>query len=202
VAFAGGPAWAAFSGSVGVLIAARASMERQRAIGFWAGTSGVGFALGPIVGGLLLAHFWWGSVFLINVPIAAAGLLCAIPLVPDSKNPAALRPDFTGAVLSIAGLALVLWSIIEAPTRGWMSPLVIGAGLGGLVVLGAFAAWERASSHPMLNLRFFRSRSFSGAISSVSLVMFALAGSLFLRPSSCSSSWAIRPCRLGCGCCR
>ena len=203
VAFAGGSAWAAFSGSVGVLIAARASMgvgaalmmpstlsiitdvfrdarERQRAIGFWAGTSGVGFALGPIVGGLLLAHFWWGSVFLINVPIAAAGLLCAIPLVPDSKNPAALRPDFTGAVLSIAGLALVLWSIIEAPTRGWTSPLVIGAGLGGLVVLTAFAAWERASSHPMLNLRFFRSRSFSGAISSVSLVMFALAGSLFL----------------------
>jgi EmrB/QacA subfamily drug resistance transporter len=203
VAFAGGSAWAAFSGSVSVLIAARASMgigaalmmpstlsiitdvfrdarERQRAIGLWAGTSGVGFALGPIVGGLLLAHFWWGSVFLINVPIAAAGLLCAIPLVPDSKNAAALRPDFTGALLSIAGLALVLWSIIEAPVRGWTSPLVIGAGLGGLVVLAVFAAWERASSHPMLNLRFFRSRSFSGAISSVSLVMFGLVGSLFL----------------------
>jgi EmrB/QacA subfamily drug resistance transporter len=203
VAFAGGSAWAAFSGSVGVLIAARASMgigaalmmpstlsiitdmfrdarERQRAIGFWAATSGVGFALGPIIGGLLLARLWWGSVFLINVPIAAAGLLCAIPLVPDSKNPVALRPDFTGALLSIAGLALVLWSIIEAPVRGWTSPLVIGAGLGGLVLLAVFAAWERASSHPMLNLRFFRSRSFSGAISSVSLAMFGLVGSLFL----------------------
>jgi EmrB/QacA subfamily drug resistance transporter len=203
VAFACGSAWAAFSGSVGMLIAARSSMgigaalmmpstlsiitdvfrdarERQRAIGFWAGTSGVGFALGPIVGGLLLAHFWWGSVFLINVPIAAAGLLCAIPLVPDSKNPDALRPDFAGAVLSIAGLALVLWSIIEAPSRGWTSSLVITAGLGGLAVLAVFTAWERASSHPMLNLRFFRTRSFSGAISSVSLVMFALVGSLFL----------------------
>src|SRR5512142_932868 len=124
-AFAAGSAWAAFSGSVGVLIAARASMgvgaalmmpstlaiitdtfrdagQRQRAIGFWAGTSGLGFALGPIVGGLLLAHFWWGSVFLINVPIAAVGLLCAIPLVPDSKNPAAQRPDLAGAMLSIA----------------------------------------------------------------------------------------------------
>ena len=142
VAFAGGSAWAAFSGSVGVLIAARASMgigaalmmpstlsiitdmfrdggQRQRAIGLWAGTSGLGFALGPIVGGLLLAHFWWGSVFLINVPIAAAGLLCAISLVPDSRNPAALRPDVAGAVLSIAGLGLVLWSIIEAPVHGW-----------------------------------------------------------------------------------
>jgi EmrB/QacA subfamily drug resistance transporter len=203
VAFAGGSAWAAFSGSVAVLIAARASMgigaalmmpstlsiitdvfrdarERQRAIGFWAGTSGVGFALGPIIGGLLLARFWWGSVFLINVPIAAAGLACAIPLVPDSKNPAALRPDFTGAVLSIAGLALVLWSIIEAPVRGWTSPLVIAAGLGGLLVLAVFTAWERASSHPMLNLQFFRNRNFSGAISSVSLAMFALVGSLFL----------------------
>jgi EmrB/QacA subfamily drug resistance transporter len=203
VAFAGGSAWAAFSGSVGVLIAARASMgigaalmmpstlsiitdvfrdaaERQRAIGLWAATSGVGFALGPIVGGLLLARFWWGSVFLINVPIAAAGLLCAIPLVPDSKNPAALRPDFTGALLSIAGLALILWSIIEAPARGWTSPLVIGTGLGGLAVLAVFVAWERVSSHPMLNLRFFRNRSFSGAISSVGLAMFGLVGSLFL----------------------
>ena len=128
VAFASGSAWAAFSGSVGVLIAARASMgvgaalmmpstlaiitgmfrdagQRQRAIGFWAGTSGLGFALGPIVGGLLLAHFWWGSVFLINVPIAAANVPCALPLVPDSKNPAAQRPDLAGAVLSIAGLS-------------------------------------------------------------------------------------------------
>ena len=168
VAFAGGSAWAAFSGSVGMLIAARASMgigaalmmpstlaiitdmfrdgaERQRAIGVWAGTSGVGFALGPIVGGVLLAHFWWGSVFLINVPIAATGLLCAIPLVPDSKNPAAVRPDVAGAVLSIAGLGLVLWSVIEAPVHGWTSALVIGAGIAGLAVLAGFAARERSA---------------------------------------------------------
>ncbi len=203
VAFAGGSAWAAFSGSVGVLIAARASMgigaalmmpstlsiitdmfgdagQRQRAIGVWAGTSGIGFALGPIVGGLLLAHFWWGAVFLINVPIAAAGLLCAIPLVPDSKNPAARRPDLAGAVLSIAGLGLVLWSIIEAPVYGWSSAIVIGAGIAGLAVLTGFVAWERASSHPMLNLRFFRNPSFSAAASSLGLAMFGLVGSLFL----------------------
>ncbi len=203
VAFAGGSAWAAFSGSVGVLIGARASMgigaalmmpstlaiitdmfrdggQRQRAIGFWAGTSGLGFALGPIVGGLLLAHFWWGSVFLINVPIAAVGLLCAIPLVPDSKNPTALRPDLAGAVLSIAGLGLILWSIIEAPVHGWSSALVIGAGLAGLAVLAAFAAWERASSHPMLNLRFLRRPSFSAAIGSNGLAMFGLAGALLV----------------------
>jgi EmrB/QacA subfamily drug resistance transporter len=203
IAFAGGSAWAAFSGSVSLLIAARASMgigaalmmpstlaiitdmfrdggERQRAIGLWAGTSGVGIAIGPIVGGLLLTHFWWGSVFLINVPIAAAGAAFAIPLVPDSKNPAALRPDLAGAVLSIAGLGLLLWSIIEAPLHGWSSPLVLGAGLAGLAVLAAFAAWERATSHPMLRLRFFRSRRFSAAIASVGLVMFGLFGALFI----------------------
>ena len=203
VGFAGGSAWAAFSGSVGVLIAARASMgigaalmmpstlsiitdmfrdggQRQRAIGFWAGTSGVGFALGPIVGGLLLAHFWWGSVFLINVPIAVAGVLCALPLVPDSKNLAALRPDLAGAALSIAGLGLVLWAIIEAPVHGWSSAIVVGAGTAGLVVLAAFATWERASTHPMLNLGFFRKPSFSAAVGSQGLALFGLAGALFV----------------------
>ena len=202
-AFAAGSAWAAFSGSVGMLIAARASMgiggalmmpstlsiitdmfrdtgERQRAIGLWAATSGVGIALGPIVGGVLLTHFWWGSVFLINVPFAAAGIACAIPLVPDSRNPAARRPDLTGALLSVAGLGLLLWSIIEAPVRGWSSGLVIAAGLGGLGILGAFALWEKTSSHPMLNVRFFQNRAFSSAISSVWLVMFGLYGALFV----------------------
>ena len=203
LAFATGSVWAAFSGSVSVLIAARASMgigaalmmpstlaiitdvfrdprERQRAIGFWAGTSGVGFALGPIVGGLLLTHFWWGSVILINVPIAIAGALCAIVWVPDSKNPATPRPDVVGAILSIVGIGLVLWSIIEAPAHGWSSAVVIGAGLAGLAVLAGFAAWERATTHPMLNLQFFRRPSFSAAVSSNGLAMFGLAGALFV----------------------
>jgi EmrB/QacA subfamily drug resistance transporter len=202
-AFAAGSAWAAFSGSVGVLIAARASMgigaalimpstlsiitdmfrdgaQRQRAIGLWAGTSGVGIALGPIIGGLLLAHFWWGSVFLINVPIALVGIACSLSLVPNSANPAAAAPDLAGALLSIAGLGLVLWSLIEAPVHGWSSALVIGTGLGGLAILAVFGAWERASSHPMLNLDFFRRRQFSAAISSVGLVTFGLFGSLFV----------------------
>ena len=202
-AFAAGSAWAAFSGSVGMLIAARASMgiggalmmpstlsiitdmfqdhaERQRAIGLWAASSGVGVALGPIVGGVLLSHFWWGSVFLINVPIAAAGIACAIPLVPDSRNPAALRPDLIGALLSIAGLGLLLWSIIEAPVRGWSSGLVIATGVAGLAVLTVFGLWERASSHPMLNLSFFRKRAFSAAISSVWLITFGMYGALFV----------------------
>jgi EmrB/QacA subfamily drug resistance transporter len=202
-AFAGGSTWAAFSGSVPMLIAARASMgvgaalimpstlaiiadmfteshQRQRAIGLWAGTSGLGIALGPIVGGLLLAHYWWGSVFLINVPIAAAGALFAVVLVPDSKNPAAKRPDVAGSLLSMAGLGLVLWSLIEAPVRGWSDGLVIGTGIGGLTVLAAFAGWQRISTHPMLNLEFFRDRSFSAAITLVGLVTFGLLGALFV----------------------
>jgi EmrB/QacA subfamily drug resistance transporter len=203
VLFAGGSAWAAFSGSVGMLIAARASMGigaavmmpstlaiitdmfrdgalRQRAIGIWAGTTGVGFALGPLIGGLLLAHFWWGSVFLINVPIAAIGIASAIPLVPNSKNPAALPPDFIGSMLSIAGLGLVLWSIIEAPVYGWSSALVIGVSIAGLTVLACFAAWERVTSHPMLNLRFFRLPSFCAPVCSLGLTMFGLVGTLFV----------------------
>jgi EmrB/QacA subfamily drug resistance transporter len=203
VAFAAGSAWAAFSGSVGMLIAARASMgigaammmpstlsiitdcfrdagERQRAIGFWAATSGAGIALGPIVSGLLLARFWWGSVFLINVPIAVAGLALALPLVPDSKNPAAKRPDFVGGLLSIAGLGLLLWAIIEAPAHGWTSGLVVGTGLAGLAILVLFTVWERVSSHPMLDLSFFRDRRFSGAVTSMGLVTFGLFGALFV----------------------
>lgn len=200
--FAVGSGWAAASGSVGMLVAARASMgiggalmmpstlaiiadvfpdgaQRQRAIGAWAGTSGIGFALGPIVAGLLLAHFWWGSVFLINVPIAIVGLLLALYLVPDSKNRAARRPDIIGALLSIAGMASVLWAIIDAPAHGWSSLEVVAPGAAGLLLLIAFALWERISTHPMLNLRFFRSRSLTIAVCSMGLVTFGLMGSLF-----------------------
>jgi EmrB/QacA subfamily drug resistance transporter len=203
LAFAAGSAWAAFSGSTGMLIAARASMgiggammmpstlslvtsifrqpaERQRAIGLWAGTTGLGIALGPIVGGLLLAHFWWGSVFLINVPIAVVGFVLALWLIPDSRNPAARRPDLPGAALSIVGLGLLLWSLIEAPVRGWTSVRVLAALTCGLVVLAVFVFWENRTAHPMLSLSFFSKRAFSGAVASVGLTMFGLFGALFL----------------------
>jgi EmrB/QacA subfamily drug resistance transporter len=203
VTFAAGSTWAALSGSVGMLIAARASMgigaalimpstlsiitntfvnrgERQRALGVWSGTSGAGIALGPIVGGLLLAHFWWGSVFLINLPIVIVGVLCAIPLVPDSKNPVAERPDPGGALLSIAGLGLVLWAIIEAPVHGWTSALVVGLGTAGLAILVAFVVQERSRPNPLLNLQFFASRHFSAAVVSNGMLMFSLFGALFM----------------------
>jgi EmrB/QacA subfamily drug resistance transporter len=203
VLFTAASAWAALSSTVGMLIAARAGMGvgaalimpstlsiitdmfrepevRQKAIAAWAATSGLGIAIGPIAAGLLLAHFWWGSVFLINLPVAALGFACAVPLVPDSKNPTVRPADPVGAVLSIAGLGLLLWAIIEAPTTGWASARVLGAGLGGVAVLAVFVAWEHRSAHPMLTLTFFRSRRLSAAVTAAGLNMFALFGAMFV----------------------
>jgi EmrB/QacA subfamily drug resistance transporter len=203
VIFAAGSVWAGYSGSVGMLIAARAGMgiggafmtpstlslitaiftdtaERRRAISLWAATTGIGAALGPIVGGLLLARFWWGSVFLINVPVAVLGFAFAVPLIPESKNPDAKSPDPVGAMLSIAGLGLVVWSLIEAPVRGWTSALVLATGIGGLAVLAAFVWWERRSEHPMLNMGLFGKREISGAVISQGLAVFGFYGALFL----------------------
>ncbi len=202
--FGAGSIGAAFSGSVDLLIACRAVMgagaalllpstlsiindvfrdprERSRAIGVWAGTSGLGIAIGPIAGGLLLANFWWGSVFLVNLPIVVAGMVAGLLLVPDSKNPAAARPDPAGALLSILGLGLVLWAIIEAPNRGWTSASIIGIGVAGVATVAAFVAWETHSDHPMLNLGFFRAPRFSAASSSLALGVFGLFGALFVQ---------------------
>ncbi len=203
VIFGGGSAFAAWSKSPDVLTTARAVMgvgaaalmpctlsiltnvftaerDRARAIGFWSATTGVGVALGPILGGILLAHFWWGSVFLINLPIAAAGLVGTALFVPNSRNTSAARPDLIGAGVSILGFSLLLWGIIEAPGRGWSSPPILGTLAGGVALLAVFVAWERRVDHPMLPLRFFSNRRYSVAISSLALVLFALLGMFFL----------------------
>ncbi len=201
--FAGGSVGAALSGSVEMLIGWRAVMgagaamtipsslsilndifrepkTRARAIGAWGGTIGLGIAVGPIAGGVLLANFWWGSIFLVNVPIVIAGFLAALFLVPDSKNPSADPADSVGAFLSIAGMGMMLWAIIEAPTKGWTSTEVLGVGIASLAVLAAFVGWESRSNHPMLNLRFFSDRRFSIAAAAELLGTFGLLGALFL----------------------
>lgn len=157
-----------------------AEHDRVRAIGIWSGTAGIGVALGPILGGLLLAHFWWGSVFLINVPIAILGFIASIWFVPNSKNPSSLRPDPVGSVLSMLGLGLLLWGIIEAPSRGWNSPYIIVSLIASSVVMAAFVIWERSINHPMLPLRFFARRRYSVAICALALVLFSLLGMFFL----------------------
>lgn len=202
--FAVGSIGAAGSGSVSVLIAWRGVMgagaaltipaslsilndvfrdpaERARAIGVWGGTIGLGIAIGPIAGGLLLARFWWGSIFLVNVPILLAGFVGAVLLVPDSRNPSAPRPDPGGAVLSIAGLGLLLWAIIEAPTMGWTSVATIGAAGASAVLLGGFVAWESHSTHPMLKLGLFSDRRFTVAATAEIFGTFGLLGALFLQ---------------------
>ncbi|MGO9904512.1 MAG: MFS transporter, partial [Solirubrobacteraceae bacterium] len=141
--------------------------------------SGSGIAIGPIAGGLLLAGFWWGSIFLVNVPIVIAAFAGAMLLVPESKNPAADRPDPGGAVLSVAGLGLLLWAIIEGPTKGWGSAAVIGVGVTSVVVLGAFVYWEARCGHPILNLGFLRDRRFSAAAAAQCLGEFGLMGTPF-----------------------
>ncbi len=154
--------------------------ERGRAIGVWAGIAGVGIALGPLAGGFLVEHFYWGSIFLVNVPIVIIAVIAAALLVPTSRDPAAPRLDLVGAGLSIAGLCALLYAIIEAPTDGWGAPLIVGAFAVAAVLLAGFVLWEAHSDHPMLDVKFFRNPRFTAASTGISLVFFALFGSTFL----------------------
>jgi EmrB/QacA subfamily drug resistance transporter len=154
--------------------------ERGRAIGIWAGVAGLGIVIGPLGGGLLLEHFAWGSVFLVNVPLCAAAIVLGYFFVPDSRDPEPGQLDPIGAALSIATLALLLFGIIEAPSLGWTAPEVIAALVGGLASGGIFLWWELHTDHPMLDVRFFRNPRFSAASGTITLTYFALFGSTFL----------------------
>ena len=153
--------------------------ERGRAIGIWAGVSGLGIAIGPIVGGWLLSHFWWGSVFLVNVPVVIVALVAGRMIVPNSKDPSPSALDPVGAVLSIVGLVSLVYGIIEAPSHGWTSTQTLATLGFSVVVLVAFAIWELRSDHPMLDVTFFENPRFTAANISIVLVFFALFGSLF-----------------------
>lgn len=154
--------------------------ERGRAIAVWAGFSGVGVALGPVTGGLLLRHFDWSSVFWVNLPIGLTALVLGAFLIPTSRDPHRGRLDPLGSLLSVVGLATVLFGIIEGPAQGWTHPLVLGAFGIGVSVLLAFVAWELHTDEPMLDMRFFRNPRFSAANGAVTLTFFAMFGSMFL----------------------
>lgn len=154
--------------------------ELGKAIGIWAGVAGIGIVAGPPLGGWLLEHFWWGSVFLVNIPITAVALLLGSFLVPESKDPDATPLDLVGAGLSIAALVSLVYGIIEAPKHGWTGDeTLIALGIG-LALLVAFIIWELRCEHPMLQMSFFRNRRFSIANLSITLTFFALFGSVFL----------------------
>jgi MFS transporter, DHA2 family, multidrug resistance protein len=154
--------------------------ERARAIGVWAAVAGGGSAIGPLLGGFLLHHFWWGSVFLINVPVTIVAFLAGRALLPVSRDPAAPRLDPLGALLSVGGLVALLWAIIEAPAKGWTNGTVMSAFGVGAVVLVGFVVWELTCDHPMLDVRFFENRRFTAANASITLIFFAMFGSMFL----------------------
>jgi EmrB/QacA subfamily drug resistance transporter len=200
--FGAGSLLSAFSGSSGELIAFRAVMgfggafvlpatlaiimnvfereEQPKAIGIWAGAVGLAIAIGPVTGGLLLQHFWWGSVFLVNVPIVIVALVAMVVLVPDSKDPHPGKLDPLGVVLSIAGLTLLVFGIIKGgQIADFTSPDVWGTALGGVALLVVFVLHEKRIDHPAIDVRYFRNPRFSAAVSAIALVFFALMGVTF-----------------------
>lgn len=204
VTFLGGSVVSATAGSTSVLIAGRGVMglggalimpttlsilvnvfgdprERATAIAGWTAASGAGIAIGPIVGGALMRSYSWSSVFWINVPLLAVALIGALHLVPDSRDPHATRLDPIGAALSIAGISTLVYAIIQAPERGWSSTasavnFALGAGIAAV-----FVAWELRRDDPMLDMSLFRNRHFSAGSIALSLLFFAMAGTVFLQ---------------------
>ncbi|WP_199815438.1 MFS transporter [Streptomyces griseus] len=200
--FGVGSALAAESGSPAQLIAFRALMalgaafvmpatlavlmnvfereEQPKAIGIWAGGVGLAIAIGPITGGLLLDHFWWGSVFLINVPIVILAIALMVWLVPDSRDPRPGRVDPVGVVLSVVGLVLLVYGIIKGgELADFTDATVLSTIVAGLVVLAAFIVFEKRSDHPSLDVTYFKNKVFSAAMAAIALVFFALMGVTF-----------------------
>ncbi|HEX8205018.1 MAG TPA: MFS transporter [Solirubrobacteraceae bacterium] len=192
---------AAFAESTDMLIAARASMgiggalimpatlsilmnvfpreEHAKAVGVWAAVFGLGVAVGPTGGGLLLEHFDWGAVFLVNIPIVAAALLVGSRLIPESRDPSTPPLDLPGAALSTLGLSTLVYGLIEAPSKGWAAGSTLVAFAAAAALLTAFVWRELTTEHPMLDVRLFRLPAFSAASGSLALASFALFGSIF-----------------------
>src|SRR4051812_21826682 len=165
--------------TLSILTATFPASERGKAIGIWAGCSGIGIALGPVTGGWLLEHSGWNRIFLVNVPFVALALLAGRRLVPESRDESAPRLDFAGFGLSFAGLTALVWGLIEAPSRGWTAPAVLGAFAGAVIALAAFVAWELRTAQPMLPVALFRNARFSASSAAVTLAFFALFGMIF-----------------------
>jgi MFS family permease len=153
--------------------------ERTRAIAIWSAVPVLGLVAGPVVSGLLLEHFWWGSVLLINLPLIPLIYLGTVFYVPDTRNEAAPRVDAVGAGLSFAALTLLLYAFIEVPARGWADGRVLAVGTASLLVFLAFFLWERRTPQPLLDLALFGDPRFSAASGSLALVFFAVAGMMF-----------------------
>ncbi|MCY1140720.1 MFS transporter [Actinoplanes sp. Pm04-4] len=164
-------------GTLSILTTVFAEDERKKAIAIWSSVLMLGALGGPSLGGLLLEHFWWGSIFLLNVPIAILGIVAALAVIPESRGHAN-RPDLLGALLSMIGMTALVWGVINSAQGGWGSGSTIGGFVVAAVALTAFALWERRVAEPMLPLTLFRNRNFAGASLSIVLLSFSAGGVL------------------------
>ena len=154
--------------------------ERGRAIGVWAGTAGIAVAGGPLAGGAVLEHFWWGAVFLTGVPVAVLGIIGVLAVVPESRDPSPGRVDVPGVLLSIVALAGLVYGIIRGGSGdGWTTPGVLVPLVGGLLLLAVFVWLQRRSPHPALDVSLFGNPAFSAAAGALGLNFFALLGATF-----------------------
>lgn len=165
-----------------VLAALFGPSERGKAVSLLVMGLGIGIPLGPIIGGYLLEHFWWGSIFLINVPIAIIGAIAIAVLLPESRDPTPRRPDAVGAVLSTGGLTALIYGVIQAPARGWSDPVTLGVIAAAVMVLTGFVAWEVRVQDPMIDLHLFTHPQFLWASIAGVLVTFGMLGLLFVVP--------------------
>ncbi|PXY31240.1 DHA2 family efflux MFS transporter permease subunit [Prauserella muralis] len=156
--------------------------ERSRAIAVWSAALAIGIPLGPVVGGWLLDNFWWGSVFLINVPLVVAGVVALSVLLPALPGRGELRMDWPGIGLSSAGLVALTYGLVEAGESGWSSASAVVPMAVGVVLLAGFGLWLRRSRHPLVNLALFRSAGFAWGAVLATLASFALMGAMFVLP--------------------
>ncbi|MCI3272739.1 MFS transporter [Streptomyces cylindrosporus] len=156
--------------------------EQPRATAIVSAASALGLPLGPIIGGWLLNHFWWGSVFLVNVPMAAIGIAACVFLLPETRDPASPKVDTLSTALTATGLGALVYAIIEAPTRGWGDPLVLGMLAAAVVLIAALVVRERRVERPMLDMTLLAHRGFLFNTIAATLVMFVLSGLLFVLP--------------------
>ncbi|GAA0541683.1 MFS transporter [Paractinoplanes ferrugineus] len=164
-------------GTLSILTTVFDDEERKKAIAIWTSVLMLGALGGPTAGGLLLEHFWWGSVFLMNIPVAALGVVAALAVIPESRGPAG-RPDLVGALLSMISTTAVVWGVISSAKEGWASAQTLSGFVIAVLGLTAFAVWERRVAEPMLPLSLFRNRNFAGASLSLVLLSFSAGGTL------------------------
>jgi EmrB/QacA subfamily drug resistance transporter len=154
--------------------------ERAKAFGLWGAASGVAIAIGPVVGGTLLVHFWYGSIFLINAPLVVAALIASHFVVPESKSPLQRRHDVGGLILGTAGVSLLTLATIQGPSWGWLSTSILALYAAGILAVVAFVRYELRREGPLVDMRIFANRAFSAGSGAIAVNYFSLFGFIFL----------------------